>query len=190
MNLPAPREDTAGADTARFVVLASWFRLMVLLMACCAFVALGVALALSDDGMAQWAGWGNIAFFGTGVGVVLWQLRLGRVRIVMDETGVLDRTLGVGVIPWSEIVDAQLNWVGGHAFVGLVLRDPAPWIARLPRRLRTLVRGNAALGMLPLNLNLGLTRADPLHVLAQVRRRCGAVVEPPAPSAVSSKPPQ
>ena len=46
------------------------------------------------------AGWPALIFFGAGTLSIAYQARQRGPRVVIDEAGVFDRTLGVGVIPW------------------------------------------------------------------------------------------
>ena len=67
---------------------------VLLLIGCLAFVIAGVWIVLIGKPF----GWVAIIFFGTGIPVSIWQLADSRPRLIIDEFGVLDRTLGVGSI--------------------------------------------------------------------------------------------
>lgn len=158
-------------------------RYALLLAAALAFVVVAVLILLRGTRLAAslpgtsfetFVGWAGVAFFGACALVFARQLFDPRPRIVIDNAGVLDRTLGVGVIPWDEICDAQLRHIGGQPFISLELRDEEPWLARLRPMHRRLAAANRALGFGSLNLNLSATRADPAHVLHLVRRRAAA----------------
>lgn len=55
-------------------------------------------------------------------------LRAGR-RIVLDDVGFTDRTLGVGRIPWEEIEGVEV-WNPGQPQLFLYLRNPERWRKR------------------------------------------------------------
>jgi hypothetical protein len=170
----------AGDDVLR--IDGSRSRYALLLAAALAFVVVA-ALILSPGTrpaaslgtpLETFVGWAGIAFFGACALVLARQLSDPRPRIVIDDAGVFDRTLGVGVIPWDEIGDAQLRYIGGHPFISLQLRNEEAWLVKLRPMHRRLAAANRALGFGALNLNLSATRADPAQVLHLVRR-CAAV---------------
>ena len=119
-------------------------------------------------------GWAGIVLFGAGIPIFLRQLLDARPRLVIDERGVFDRTLRVGVSPWREITGARLERIAGQEFVCLEVRDPALFTAHFGAVRRALLSGNRALGFAALNLNLsGLSvRSD--EILALIRSRCVA----------------
>lgn len=152
------------------IIKSSRLKYLGLLMLSLGFVALGVLLLRKGQPAAFWAGWANIVFFGAGAVLFVRQIIDARPRVVIDAFGVFDRTLGVGVIPWSALVDARLQFVGATPFICLELHESDGW--RLPRGPITgaLTRSNTALGCSVLNLNLGGLRADPSRVLAAVQQ--------------------
>src|SRR6476659_10177872 len=52
-------------------------------------------------------------------------------RIVIDDSGIRDRLLPVGVIGWNEVRGASVQRVGSVEVVSLQLRDPEHFIRRL-----------------------------------------------------------
>jgi hypothetical protein len=150
------------------ILKASRLKYLGLLTLSLGFVALGVLLLRKDQPGAVWAGWGNIVFFGAGSVLFVWQIVDARPRVVIDAFGVFDRTLGVGVIPWADIVDARLLFIRSIPFVCLELRDPDRWRLQLGLIRRALTRGNEALGGTILNVNLSGVQADPHEVLAVI----------------------
>ncbi|MCG3201558.1 MAG: hypothetical protein NFCOHLIN_01428 [Gammaproteobacteria bacterium] len=155
------------------VVSASRRKLVLPLTASAGCVALGVFLVASESGAGHWVGWMCIVFFGTGILLFVRQLVDTQPRVVLDEAGVLDRTLGVGVIPWSDIGSSYVRTIHGGDFVCLVLHNPERWIAKLSETQRALVEANEKLGFQPLNINLSGTAADAAMVQEVVLRKCG-----------------
>ncbi|MBV8660269.1 MAG: hypothetical protein JO142_20820 [Burkholderiales bacterium] len=117
-----------------------------------------VSHAKADD---VWVGWMNIVFFGACVPIFVWQLIDSRPRLVINHEGIMDRTLGVGVIPWSEITGAHLRSIQGVCFICLDVRDQEKWVQKLSPVKRSLVSANKALGFTALNLNLSAVSEDP-----------------------------
>lgn len=79
---------------------------------------------------------------------------------MLDEAGVFDRTLGVGIIPWSDIEGSYVKSIHGNSFVCLVLRNSEHWVGKLSGTQQALVKANEKLGFQPLNINLSGTAVD------------------------------
>jgi len=162
-------------DTGPVEVFVARGRSALLLLGACAFVAGGVFLLLKGDPEARWAGIAAIVFFGGCALVAIRQLVDRRPRLVVDDVGVLDRTLGVGRIPWEEIVGADWVSLNGHHFICLLLRDEAHWLVKLSPLQRRLASANRGLGFGSINLNLSGLAVDPAVVFsllqAEIARR-------------------
>ena len=89
-------------------------------------------------------------------------------RITLDATGVHDRTLGVGVIPWSDIARVEPYGVAQQGFVGLHLHDAAPYLARASMLKRMLARLNRGSGFPPFSVNLAGVDAEPGWVASMI----------------------
>ena len=142
------------------VIKASRLKCVLLLVTAIGFVLAGAFIVAHNAGMDAWAGWICILFFGAGIPMFLWQLVDARPRLIIDDRGVFDRMLGVGVIPWSEITGAYVCSIKSADFICLELRDPAPWLQRLSPIKRAMVPANEAMGFTALNLNLTGVSAD------------------------------
>jgi hypothetical protein len=145
-------------------IKASRLKYTLLLIVSIGFVAGGVFIVGHSASDEAWIGWMNIVFFGAGIPLFSWQILDARPRLVIDDRGVFDRTLGVGVIPWSEITGAYVKSISGNDFICLELRDATPWLQRLSPTKRAIVSANEALGFSVLNLNLSGVAADALQV--------------------------
>lgn len=88
---------------------------ILLLIASAGFVAGGIFLVAFDRGTGVWAGWMCIVFFGAGIPLFARQLFDSKPRVVLDEAGVFDRTLGVGIIPWSDIESCYVKSIHGSS---------------------------------------------------------------------------
>lgn len=133
-----------------------------MLLGCAAFVAIGVWLATSEG---EWFGWVGAVFFGACAGVAVWQMSQSAPRLIIDDDGLLDRTLGVGVIEWNDVLDARPLVVAKQPLVGLTLRDPEVYLSRLGTVKRKIVGANSSMGFDELSLNLsGLRDADPVEI--------------------------
>lgn len=147
----------------------SHWKIVLLLIVSLTFVAAGAFLvARSPD---KWVGWMSITFFGGCAAVFVWQLLDSRPRLIIDDRGIFDRTLGVGVIPWSEIVDAFPRTIASCRFVCLVLRQPEEYLSRLPRRRRPFASLNRELGFTDFSINLIDIGVDPAELCELIMKR-------------------
>jgi len=129
------------------------------------------------DGEADivWKGWMGIAFFGACALFYAWQLVDSQPRLVIDDQGILDRTLGVGLIPWSEITGAYLRSAYGQSFICLETRNHKRWLERMSPVKRAMTYGNKMLGYPALILNLAATGADTSQVLELILKTIASV---------------
>lgn len=112
----------------------------------------------------------GVLFFGIAAVVGLWQGARRGPRLTLDEEGVQDRTLKVGVIAWADIVGVEPYAVADQPFVGLRLRDPSKYLERTSGMWRILAWLNSGSGF-PLSLNLVGLDADPSRVLNLILAR-------------------
>ena len=150
--------------------------------------ALLCALALTAGGVwlgaigASWIGWVGAAFFGACAAVIVRELARPGPRLSLSDDGLYDRTLGVGVIAWTDILDAWPVATAGVPFVGLDLRAPDLYLDRLSPARRLAARLNRAAGHAPLSVNLwGLRDADPARVALCIQAWASASPSLPGP---------
>jgi hypothetical protein len=140
----------------------------VLLLIAIFFVSVGAMMVMDANAKDAWIGWGCIIFFGAGIPLFAREMFDTKPRLVLSDEGVFDRTLGVGIIPWSEITGATLRSVNRNNFICLEVRNPERWTARMPPLKRAMVSANKAFGFAALNLNLSAIAADPMEVYTLV----------------------
>ncbi|ALN59737.1 hypothetical protein GLE_4396 [Lysobacter enzymogenes] len=164
--------------TERLVVANARGKYLALLLCALAFVAIGALIVLRQPGLGGFLiGGASIAFFGAGAVLFAFQLLDRQPRLILDDDGLNDRTLGVGIIPWRDIADARLLSVRGHAFVCLQLRNPEHWADKLSPRQRRLAALNQRMGYAMLNVNLAGAAVDPQAVLQRILKS-SAMYEP------------
>lgn len=140
----------------------------VMLLGSLVFVALGILILADGRADGRVAGWSCLGFSALCTLAFAVQLFEQRPRLVFDDVGVLDHSLGVGVIPWVEIDDACLVTIAGNHFLYLYLRDPQPWVAKLGRVARAMAAGSEKLGLTPFCLSLTAIDDDPRAIHAYV----------------------
>ncbi len=93
---------------------------------------------------------------------------LVRPRIIIDDNGVLDRALGIGVIAWSDIESARLT---GSRFIALRLAHLETYVARRSiLAQRNIVFGPGASSLQPFNLNLAEVEVEPGELAERIGR--------------------
>lgn len=160
------------------VIGPSRWRNVVLLLGSLAFVAGGIfilAMPISkreSRTRQRLVGWSSIIFFGGCALVGAWQIIDSRPRlIIINDEGILDRTLGVGPIPWSDIRGACLRSISGNDFICLDLQDSERYLQKTNAVKRALASANIALGFTPISLNLSGVAADSNDILELILKR-------------------
>lgn len=73
--------------------------------------------------------------------------------IILDDQGVFDKRLKVGVISWDDIRHIMLYNVAGSKYVSLELHNPETYEARRPRWLRIVSQVPRIYGMSPISIS-------------------------------------
>jgi hypothetical protein len=116
----------------------------------------------------KWIGWMGILFFGPMIPLFAWQLFDSRPRLIIDNEGVLDRTLKIGKIAWCDISGVYLKEIKGNSFICLKLKDDDKYLTKLSPLMRAATSTNVKLGFTPLSLNLSGVNADAHQVFELV----------------------
>ena len=153
----------------KLAIKSSRWKHFALLAACLGFVAVGLFIIINKG---NWFGLVPIFLFGGGIPIAVWQILDSRPRLIIDEEGVMDRTLGVGRIEWRDIRGAYMASIQGTDFICLELRDPAKYNARLSNVRRALAKANIRLGFTDFSLNLIGVAANSYEVYELVLKFC------------------
>lgn len=143
----------------RIEIKFSRVKLGLLLLLAAVFVAGGIfILSIADDLRGKIIGWSSIIFFGFGLLVFLKQFLNAEPRLILDDEGIEDKSLGIGKISWDDIEAAYPNEIFTNKFVSLKIRNVEKYLERNPKRRKSLekklVSFNQSLGFEALNLNL------------------------------------
>lgn len=164
----------------------------LLLLMLLPFALLGVFLLTLDDAGDTWpAALFLIALFGGLSAMCLWQIFRRKPRMVLDDEGLNDYNLRMGVIPWSEILQAYEAPVLWYKNVELKLRNPEKYRQRQPGLLRALGSYNAAMGISPFTLYMSNTDTKAKVVVDYITQqlvRQWLVADPNAPAPPSDTP--
>ena len=170
----------------RFVVRNSPWRWLGFAVISLIFVVAGIAFVVTPqtfEGKRSATfilvvGWLLVAGFGACFAVSVGQAFTRDPRLVIDGEGIEDRRLGLGKIPWSEIRELRLVRMHRVPLLALSLRDPAPWLERLPRLRRFAARTNQRMGLSPFVISLAATKQKAEAVHAIVREHLARVHGP------------
>ncbi|HEX3314436.1 MAG TPA: STM3941 family protein [Gemmataceae bacterium] len=102
---------------------------------------------------AQIAGWLGVAFFGLGAVAVPVRALRGGPQVVIDDDGIDDRRLNVGVIRWEDIRSLSIGTVKSSKFLCIEVAEPEKYLRVLPAWKRKLAELNGALGFPPLTIS-------------------------------------
>jgi hypothetical protein len=150
----------------------SRWKYLALLIVSLGFVVGGVFILAM--GKSSLAGWGAVVFFGACALVFAWQLVDSRPRLIINHSGILDRTLGVGTIAWSDIEGAYVKSISGNDFICLILCNPEKYAYRLSALRRAMRSANRALGFTDFSINLSGVNAGTDEVLELVMKQTQA----------------
>ena len=168
----------------KLIIKNSPWKYVPLLIGCLGFVAVGIWLVVHGKA----SGWVPIMFFGSGIPVCIWQIADARPRLIIDERGVVDRTLGVGRIAWSDIEAAYVRSINGNDFICLELRNAEKYSQKLSKVKRAMAAANRSLGFTDFNLNLSGVDANTAEVFELLMKYCQVAAEGPPNNSLNRTP--
>jgi hypothetical protein len=120
-------------------------------------------------------GWGMVALSGIYALVQLRSLGEDIERVVIDDAGIRDSMLPVGLIGWDEVRGASLQSIGSVPVVALQLRDPERVIRRLPGARQFIARKALEAGLPGVYLTLVGTDGNPRIIADVINGRAAQV---------------
>jgi hypothetical protein len=135
------------------------WRAIKLILLCSIFVALGLWGILTGN-MPTWAACLNIGFFGLGYPVGLFHLFDRRPQIIINETGIFDRTTNKDFINWEIIQDAYFIDVYKQKFICLVVAEEFKPSQNKSKLYQQTAKFSEAIGAQELNISLGQIKID------------------------------
>ncbi|HEY7637598.1 MAG TPA: STM3941 family protein [Gemmatimonadales bacterium] len=133
--------------------------------------AAGVGVGLASIGLAPWLGWAVGVIAGVPALIMLRGLGEETERIVIDDAGIRDTHLPIGVIGWTEIKGATVQTIGGAKVVNLELKDPERMLRRLPPARQFIARKALEAGLPVVYLALRGIDFDPTRIAELISRR-------------------
>jgi hypothetical protein len=95
--------------------------------------------------------------------------------IILDEQGIFDRRLKVGVIRWDDIRRVVPYSIQGIEYISLNLHDMNTYEARRPLWLRLLSKGRRLFGMSSISIMANGLDIHPDTLIHKIQERCGVV---------------
>jgi hypothetical protein len=136
-----------------------------LMLLCCPFIAASVYdLWFYDDMMPNELSWLGLCFFGSGIPLGLLQIFDKRPQVIINETGIFDRTAYKDFINWNVITDAYITKVYSQEFICLIIKDE---VKQYVKGKATLKKLSLALGFQELNISVGNLNINNTDKLAQ-----------------------
>jgi hypothetical protein len=154
----------------KLIIKNARWKYVLLLIGSIGFVVAGIWMV--SDG--KLFGWLAILFFGAGIPIFIWQIADARPRLIINDLGILDRTLGVGRIDWSDIEAAYVRSISGNDFICLELKNVEKYAGKLSRVKRAMASANRNLGFTDFSINLSGVDARTEEVFELVMKYCQA----------------
>ncbi len=89
--------------------------------------------------------------------------------VVMNEEGILDRRLNIGVIPWTDITDVQIEFDG--KFICLRVQNPEAYASKFPPAKREKIEFHQSLGFKMLNIEVKGLEINILQTVEAIREK-------------------
>lgn len=135
------------------------WKAITLMLLCLPFVVIGIFIISREP---FWStnymmGWVSTLFFGLGILIGIVQLLDKKPQIVINESGLWDRSTKRRVIPWDQIEGAYLISLNGQKFISLELDESFEVKVKQYKWATWL---NKAIGAQKVNLHLGQLKID------------------------------
>ena len=120
------------------------------------------------------AGWSALLFFGLCLAVFVKQIFYTAPRLMLDDEGIEDKSLGIGKIFWRDIEAAYPNNILMNKFISLKVTDVEKYLRKSTKSQQKIASYNQSLGFETLNLNLVGLAVSQKELLAEIEARLAA----------------
>jgi len=90
--------------------------------------------------------------------------------LIINDKGIYDRRLGVGLIAWGDIEEAQLIEYKDRSYIGVRVKDPERYISRLSGPKLKNMRYNQELGFTKFNISVNGFNINTVELLQHIRK--------------------
>lgn len=133
------------------VIHCSRSQVQTLLRGAIAFIIIGATMILLPDTdigrIGTIVGWSSVSFFGAVAVYALIRLNSNKPALIIDSKGITDNASGLsaGFIPWSDITGSGIVTFLEQKFIGIALKDPQKYLAKVNPIKRLLMRMNSSM---------------------------------------------
>jgi hypothetical protein len=128
-----------------------------------AVIGLGVLILVNTPFVLL--GWYIILIITAAMLLYIWHLKNYHPRLIINNQGVYDLTLKVGMIPWHDIQNAYIRKNFFQTFICLELKNTEYYLSKLNPLMKKAVKVNVKFGFTPLSINLSGLSADADQIL-------------------------
>ena len=129
----------------------------------------GLLSSPSPPVIVRMAGCVGLGMFAFGI-PPLWPFFSNKPVLVLDEYGICDARLGLGIVPWGDIASVSAAFVKGRPLIQLWVRDENAYRRRLSFGRRIVCRVNTMFGYSPFLINLSFLTPGYDSVYAYISR--------------------
>ena len=163
------------------LIYSSRWRFVLLTLLMLPFALFGLFLLVSDELEAKLMGLFFTALFGGLATFGLVQLLRRKPVIVLNDAGIEDTRLKIGVIPYSEVMRAYELPYLWYKNVQVQVRNPAQFQQRQPALMRAMSQLNASMGWTPFVLMMTTTDSSARVVVDYINQQLLRQWPAPAP---------
>ena len=116
-------------------------------------------------------GWPIVGLFG--VVIPIFALAQGGTteRVLLNDSGILDETLGIGTIAWADIVDVHTESKYNNFYLCLKLKNSQKYLSKLPPWRRKQFEQSRELGFTRFNVEVSAVEQDLYYLLDVIQKR-------------------
>jgi len=112
-----------------------------------------LCLVLDFGIIARVAGWAGLLLFGASMAVGTSRILRPGIRVVINENGIEDRRLRIGVVPWEEVTAIELRTLKSVRTLCVEVNDERKYVERMPTWVRVNAWAGGLFGYPPISIN-------------------------------------
>lgn len=116
-------------------------------------------------------GWPIIVLFGLIIPIMALFNSGANDMVVIDDSGILDRSLGVGIISWNDIVDVHTEAKYNNNYLCLKLKNSEKYLSQLPHQRRRELELTHELGFTHFNVQVSAAEQDLYYLLDLIQKK-------------------
>lgn len=137
-----------------------------------AFAVFGIYILKKSD--FAYLGWPIILLFGFIIPAFIFALSDDTDQVVINDNGIFDRSLGIGMIYWPDIVAVHTESKYNNNYLCLKLKNSEKYLSKLPHRRRLQLQKSHELGFTHFNIEVSKAEQDLYYLLDVVKKKIKA----------------